>query len=120
MTYCLFILNFFCDELQIFFTLISFIPLQTIVFPIWIPIQSCLYSSRICLNLYLDSTPLVDNSIHIVSLPPYPPSYTTPYMLPYLHSYLAHLQTTSNFPILFYFVNQGNTKPVPDKSNKNH
>ena len=46
--------------------LIAFILIQTINFPILIPIQSCLRPTRICLNPHFDSTPIVDNSIYIV------------------------------------------------------
>ena len=90
---CLFILNMFCGELHLFLTPISFIPLQTIDFPIWIPIQSCLCPFRIFLNPHLDSTPIVDNSIHNVFLPPYPSTYITPYILPYspfISSFLSY------------------------------
>ena len=79
--------------------LISFVFLQTIDFRIWIPLQSCLHPLRIYLVPHLASTPIVDNSIPIVFISPYPPPYATPYILlyplPCLHSYPTH--STSSY-----------------------
>ena len=65
--------------------------------PIWIPIQSCL-------RPHLDSTPIVDNSIHIVFLPPYPLSYITPYILPYLPPYFPPYQNPSIFSVSSFII----------------
>ena len=75
--------------------LISLVPLQTIDFPHWIIIQSCFRPSRICLNPHLDSMLIVDNSSHVVFLPPYPPPYATPYIFPYPPPYLPSYPTPS-------------------------
>ena len=65
---------------------------------LWIPIQSCLYSCRICLDQYLASTILDENSIHIVCILLYPPPYFS--LSSFLSSFLSyvlivHFQTRS-------------------------
>ena len=65
-------IELFCGKWHYFFFLLfhsSFSKWS--IFPIWIPIQSCLHSRRIRLNPYLASTLLVDNSIPIVYLHSY-------------------------------------------------
>ena len=80
-----------------FLTLVSFFLLQNDRYPIWIPIQSCL-------RPHLDSTPIVDNSTHIVFLPPYPPSYITPYILPYPPPYLPPYPTSSILSLSSFII----------------
>ena len=96
MKYWIFIFYLFCGELQYFFLLLfrsSFS--KTIDIPIWIPIRSLLYHSRICLNQYIASTPILDNSIYILFPPPYATSNILSFPPLYLPSY-PNLSTSSH------------------------
>lgn len=97
-------------------SLILFVLLETIDFPIWIPIQLCLYPPRICLNPYLTSILIVHNSIPIVFFLPILfhmlLSIFSPILLPVLYpilypDYLTTPYLSSNsfdlHPLIFHF-----------------